>query len=228
MVNTPNHLINYLPAIYTEDPFLAQFLKAFEKVLLLTNDAMPLPKPRDDVKFQSQGLEEAIANIAVFFDPQQTPEEFLPWLASWTAFSLRADLTLKQQRDFIGKIIPLYRRRGTKENLQQLLEIFTLGKPTVEESGVAELQIGVNSTVGVDTYLGGGPPHFFRVTVVLPQLEAAKLERQLEITRGLIELEKPAHTYYELQPIFPSMQIKVHSTVGVDTLLGTVLKTKVS
>ena len=43
----------------------------------------------------------------------------------------------------------------------------------------------------------------------------------MEIARALIDLEKPAHTFYELIPVFPSMQIGRHSTVGVDTLLGT-------
>ena len=49
--------------------------------------------------------------------------------------------------------------------------------------------------------------------------------RQIAITRALIELEKPAHTDYELDWIYPTMQIGVHSTVGVDTLLGTVTGT---
>jgi hypothetical protein len=43
----------------------------------------------------------------------------------------------------------------------------------------------------------------------------------MNIARALIDLEKPAHTFYELVPIFPSMRIGWHSTVGVDTLLGT-------
>jgi phage tail-like protein len=218
VTRSPSQLLAYLPAIYQADPFLGQFLLAFEKILLGNQDNLDFPAP---------SLEETIADLALRFDPQQTPEAFLPWLASWTAFSLRADLSPAQQRDFIAKTILLYRRRGTKENLQQLLEIFTISKPTIVETAAAELQIGVHSTLGVDTYLSGGPPHFFRVIVSLPQLEPALLARQLEIARALIELEKPAHTYYELEPIFPSMQIGVHSTVGVDTLLGTVPETQV-
>lgn len=213
-LQTHNRLIDYLPSIYQGDSFLSQFLVAFEKVLI------------GDVSTSNfEGLEEKIANIATLFDPQQTREDFLNWLASWTAFSLRADLTEKQQRDFIAKIIPLYRRRGTKENLQQLLEIFTVGLPTIEEPEATEFQIGVHSTVGVDTYVaGGGSPHFFQVTVAFPELETAKQLRQLEITKALIELEKPAHTYYKFNPEFLSMQIAFHSTVGVDTLLGTETK----
>ena len=46
--------------------------------------------------------------------------------------------------------------------------------------------------------------------------------REMEIARSLIELEKPAHTFYELTVNYPSMQIGKHSTVGVDTILGVV------
>jgi phage tail-like protein len=172
-------------------------------------------------------MEETIANLAVLFDPQQTREDFLPWLAAWTAFTLRADLNVVQQRDFIANIVQRYQRRGTKQNLQELLAIFNVGTPTIIEAGT-EFQIGVHSTIGQDIYLGGGPPHYFHVTISLSQEFQGKpeaLERQRDIARALIELEKPAHTFYDLAVIFPSMQIGVHSTVGVDTLLGTLPST---
>jgi phage tail-like protein len=213
-------LLQYLPAIYQQDPFLGQFLLAFEKILLGRQDDIPFPDL--DVNFPVQGLEETIAKLATYFNPRQTPDDFLPWLATWTAFTLRADLPIEKQRDFIARIIQLYRWRGTKQNLQELLKIFTIGVPTIIELQGERLQIGVNSTVGEDTILGGGPPHFFQVTIALNRVTETVLNRQLQIARALIDLEKPAHTFYELIPSFPTMQVGVHSTVGVDTLLGTV------
>src|SRR2546430_10478235 len=59
----------------------------------------------------------------------------------------------------------------------------------------------------VDTYLGGGAAHFFRVTISLPRASQEAQERQMAIATALIELEKPAHTAYKLEPIFPSMRI---------------------
>lgn len=209
---SPSRLLRYLPAIYHEDPFVGQFLLAFEKVLLGRDD---------DVDFPPKGLEEIIDGLAALFDPRETPQEFLTWLAGWTALSLRADLDVTKQRDFIANIIQLYRWRGTKQNLQDLLSIFTVGIPKISEVSAAEFQIGEHSTIGEDTYLGGGPPHFFRVTIALPRATTGVQERQMEIARALIELEKPAHTYYEPNFEFPSMKIGKYSTVGVDTLLGT-------
>jgi phage tail-like protein len=222
----PSDLLQYLPAIYREEPFVGQFLRAFEKLLLGRDDGVATtdaPRPAAGGEADAQetarrdrsvdrtlpdappALERTAAGIATYFDPHRTPADFLPWLASWTAFSLRADLEPAKQRDFIAHIIPLYRGRGTKRNLEQLLSIFTIGRPTVTEA------------------LGGGDaPHFFSVTVATaarPKPEAQ--QRQLAIVRALIELEKPAHTDFELKWDFPSMQIGKVSTVGVDTLLGT-------
>jgi phage tail protein domain len=214
-IRQPNSLLEYLPAIYEDDPFLGQFLSAFEQVLI----------GEDDSGSKGQSLEAIIAKIAILFDPQNTPEEFLPWLASWTAFSLRADLTVVQQRNFLSRIIQLYSWRGTKKNLIELLAIFTLGKPAVSEVGGNEFKIGFNSTIGKDTWLGGGPAHYFQVTVSLPEVDrtSGAIGRKLEIARNLIELEKPAHTFYDLTVIHPSIQIGVSSTIGVDTLLGSLM-----
>ena len=54
-------------------------------------------------------------------------------------------------------------------------------------------------------------------------MPAATPEVQLQqsaIARALIDLEKPAHTVYDIDLVFPSMQINKTSTIGVDTLLG--------
>lgn len=207
----PSALLQYLPAVYHEHAFLGQFLLAFEKILLGRSDP---------VVFEHPGLEETIATIAAYFDPVRAREDFLPWLAGWVALSLRADLDLPTQRDFIAKSAQLYRWRGTKQNLIDLVRIFTGTIPVVDEPEGAMFQIGRHSTVGLDTYIHGGPPHFFKVKITLPKAAPEVQERQIFIARALIELEKPAHTFYDLEVSFPSMQLKVTSTVGVDTLIS--------
>jgi hypothetical protein len=42
--------------------------------------------------------------------------------------------------------------------------------------------------------------------------------------RAIIDLERPAHTYYELITIVPTLQIGKFSTIGKDTLLGDIPK----
>lgn len=212
-------LLQYLPAIYQDDPFLGQFLLAFEKILLGRDDGIRIPPTENPLP--DLGLEERIASVAEYFDPAKAPEDFLPWLASWTAFSLRADLDVDKQRKFIANIAQLYRWRGTKRNLQDLLKIFTVSTPAVVEGEADGIQIGQHSTIGKDMQLGGEKPFYFQVKVSLPRAAPAVQERQLRIAHALVELEKPAHTVYELLPFFPSMRIGQYSKVGVDTLLGT-------
>ena len=191
-----SQLLDHLPAIYRNDPFLSRGILAFERVLLSRID-------NEAIYFPEQGLEEKIEGLATLFDPQQTPVDFLNWLAGWTALSLRGDLPEQTQRRFIANAIQNYRFRGTRASLQNLLEIFLVGTPIVTEEFTR--------------------PHFFRVTISFPSVlqgDPEALGRQLSVARSIIELEKPAHTEYALEPLFPSLQIGERSTIGVDTLLG--------
>lgn len=209
--NTTSSLLPMLPSIYSEHPFLGRFLLAFEQVLLGLDGGEPVP---------AEGLEETIAGIATLFDPHETRTEFLPWLAGWVALGLRADWTVAQQRDFLAKVVPLYRRRGTKDNLADLLKIYTGLTPVITTGDDSDVQIGVHSTIGQDMQIGGGAPHRFHVTVTMPNPDPATLQQQTLIARALIDLQKPAHTAYELTIAFDTMQIGVRSTIGRDTLLG--------
>jgi phage tail-like protein len=221
-----SELLQYLPAIYQEGPwggeappsaFLPLFLLAFERILF---GARTLEGDLSAVQPDSlpPGLEAEIANLHEVFDPAKTPSRFLEWLASWAALTLRADLAESRKRALIARIIPLYRIRGTKRYLEELLKLYLDAQAAIAEPD-GEFRIGVQSTVGVDTYIGGGPPYFFRVTLSSPAGQQPDMERQFEFARGVIELAKPAHTAYELLAIHAGLQVAVHSTVGVDTFL---------
>jgi phage tail-like protein len=234
-----NHLSSYLdflPAIYREaatgarPDFLGRFLLAFEKVLTGLGDA------------KDPGLEEILEGIVDpatgslrlagahrYFDPgpgrpdaERAPSGFLEWLSGWVALTLRGDWTDEEQRRILAEIVPAYRRRGTKEGLRQLLSAYT--GMVAESITISEFEspftVGVTSYVGGDTALGGGPPHYFLVAALITAADAADLERKRGILHAIIDAEKPAHTYYDLHLQVPTMQIGVHSTIGLDTLLG--------
>jgi phage tail-like protein len=204
--------LRYLPAIFQQDAdergvsFLGRFLLAFEQVLSGTgNSAVP-------------GIAETIEQLYTFFSPDCAPTDFLPWLASWVALTLREDWEEQKRRRFLANIVPLYQRRGTAASLKQILEIYTGMEVEIYEL-ISPLQIGFSSTIGKDTAIGGGPPHYFVVRMILNAVDPA-FERRLQIARALIEQEKPAHTYYDLQVIFPTIQVGITSHVGKDTLIG--------
>ncbi len=221
-----NKLLDYLPAIYREHSFLNDYLSAFEKLLLGRHDSKAIPGAKAGAETRS--LEETIDRIPTLFDPDNTPTDFLPWLASWAALTLRADLGEGAQRGFIANIIQRYRRRGTKDNLAELLKIFTKTTPEIDEYAVPSNDFkALYPQFQTDT----APLHFFRVSVWLTDPTEETVQRTREIAHAIIELEKPAHTFYELETRFSSMQIgdysdrddsgktKYRATLGVDTLI---------
>src|ERR1044072_203183 len=194
-IDTPSSLPGYLPAIY-QDTFLGQYLSAFEKLLLGRNDETP---PAAHLN----GLEETIDAIALYFDPNQTPREFLSWLAGWAALSLRADLDEATQRSFIAQIIQLYRRRGTKDNLIKLLTIFTGIKPTVDEDATPSAADAPDDSA-----------YFFKVSILMASPQPDEVNRQRAIARSLIEMEKRAYTYYELEMNFAGIRLGAYRDEG--------------
>jgi phage tail-like protein len=169
--------LQHLPAVFQDQAVLGRFLLAFEAILSGLADA------------GQPGLEQTIAQVHRLFDPDQTDEEFLPWLASWVALSLRADWDVNTKRAFIREIVPLYKLRGTKAGLQRMLEIYTREqKVTIDDDFAA-------------------PAHFFQVALVLGEADPMRLQRQQEIARTIIEQEKPAHTFFALNVAVPTMRL---------------------
>jgi phage tail-like protein len=200
---------------------LSKFLDAFEKVLLGFDDYGEPPRsspPRGDLD-SFIGLGQKIELLYELIDPGLTPARFLPWLASLAALSLRPGMNEGRQRQLIAQIIPLYRIRGTKEYLDTLLSLCLDVHSSISEEEIPPMQLGVHHQIGVDTCIGGGPPHFFTVTLHTGGLDASSVEAQRQIAYEVIELAKPAHTTYELAFASPSMQIGIHSTIGLDTVL---------
>ncbi|HVF49998.1 MAG TPA: phage tail protein, partial [Pyrinomonadaceae bacterium] len=214
-------LLQHLPGIYQEDEFLGQYLLAFESLLLRPPAGVEIPPASGHEKDEAQrGLEEMIAGIAAYFSPLEVEDEdFLPWLAGWVALSLRADLDVLRQRDFISRAVWLYRLRGTKQGLEEAVRIYTRLGPTIDEQ-MAGFQVGKTSTIGEDTRLSSGASHFFRVRILLPTSNPEELSKQSQVVRDILDMEKPAHTNYVLEVDTPSLQIAKQSTVGVDTLVG--------
>ena len=230
--NLSSQYLNYLPAIYQQDAeieqanFLGRFLLAFEKLLTGLGDINDpgLEEILDGIT--DQDGKTVLAGISRYFEPgpggvdtERTPGEFLEWLSGWVALSLRADLGESHQREFIARAISLYRLRGTKQGLIEVLSIYTRMGVTINEFNTG-FQVGVSSQLGVNTLLDGGAAHFFKVILQLPDVDLALIREQQRIATAIIDAEKPAHTHYELVLETPVFQLGIHSRVGVDTLLG--------
>lgn len=205
--------LDYLPAIFQhrDADFIGRFLLAFEQVLTGLPEDIDLPI--------RHGIEQKLDLLHRYFDPMTTPDEFLSWLGEWVALTLRTDWSEEEQRSFLSSIVRLYRKRGTKSGLIELLQIYTGTEVEVDEL-LQPMQIGVRSTIGMNTIIGETPPFHFIVRIILTNPVFVDLNRREQIARAIIEQEKPAHTTYDLIVDYPTMQIDVFSTIGKDTLLG--------
>ncbi len=110
--------IDYLPGVYQEDSvskrLLERFLAIFESIFY-------------EIDF-------TIDHISRYFDTSGAPAEFLSWLGSWLDVSMDEDWPEDKKRLFIRNAISLYKKRGTKECLEQSIELFTGKKPFIVEN----------------------------------------------------------------------------------------------
>ncbi len=190
----------YLPIILQKDAIIGRFLLAFENILSGLNETPEREQIITANTKNLQGLEEIIDNIHLYFNPQETPEEFLPWLAGWVALSLRDDWELKFKKAFIQEIVRLYRLRGTKQGLIKILQIY------LENSGFGKT---VEVFDEFDYF-----PNYFQVQLTLKDPDPDQYWRQAKIAKAIIDREKPAHTFYTLKILVPTMQITKRSHVA--------------
>jgi phage tail-like protein len=195
--------LKYLPAIYQEDELMARFLMLF--------DSFWTP------------LERQIDHLPSYFDPWLTPPDFLPWLASWLSLVLDESWPEEKRRQLLRSAADLYRRRGTKQALEEYLVIYTGRKPTIVEHRAYNFRLGPESRLGPGVALGtGNVPYTFSVSLRLPPidlpdegdaspnseasrpsgadedlLKELKRRRQRKI-EAIIDAEKPVHTSYTL------------------------------
>lgn len=187
-----NTLIDHLPEIFKKLP-----------ATLEPDAAKPfIEKFLQLFQEQFDGFENKIDKIHHLLDPWKAEPEFLPWLASWLDLTLPEYWGERTRRALIEKMFFIYQKRGTLEGIRTVLEIYL---------GAAVQEIKEDP----DT------PHLFIVTVLFPKFEPRELARRTREIKDVINREKPAHTDFVWNVMSPTMQINFHSTVGVDTILGT-------
>ncbi|MBA3393410.1 MAG: PASTA domain-containing protein [Deltaproteobacteria bacterium] len=141
-----------------------------------------------------------------FYDPHVAPQDFLDWLAGWTAFTLDLDWPDTEKRALIKRAVDLYRIRGTKRGLSLFLKLFTGHEPDIDENTwpfkgfrVEADGAEAGARVGLDSVIL--PPvdlaHCFVVTMPV-KFETVTAETVIRIHQ-IIQMEKPAHTHYYLR-----------------------------
>ena len=175
--------LQHLPEIYFNDDFTSRFLMLFESFW------KPITKQIDQVEY--------------YFDPDLTPPEFVPWLASWLGLPVDETLPIDRVRTLLKNAMMLYQYRGTYRALKKYLEIYTAGEVEIEEQRARNFVLGNNSALGVDIALGGdNMPNSIIVNLRLPESELERNQYSQEMYhRKITEVIRtmvPAHTSIRL------------------------------
>jgi phage tail-like protein len=243
MIAGASEYLSHLPQIFRGSRFLDGYLRVFEAILSGRADVPPALGIR--------ALEETLARFPELLDPALTPvptppgvparSPFLDYLARWVALSFDQNWDLAKRREWLRRIVPLYKRRGTRSGIGEYLSMFVGNQAKVEElPGGFIVGSLPNATVGVNSFISGAPAHFFRVRINygFPP-DPFHIEEWKNIrkgTRAIVDLEKPAHTYYTLHGRTPGIIVggavyggpksptlaarnRGRATVGKDTLI---------
>jgi phage tail-like protein len=193
VVEAKGHYLRYLPAIYQDDDLMGRLLMLFESFWA--------------------PIDGQIDNLSFYFDPRLTAPEFLPWLASWIDLVLDERWPEQKRRQLLSSAARLYRKRGTRQGLEEYVEIYTGERPQIVEHRAHNFRLGREARLGPSVALGTkNEPHTFTVTLRVPPESAAsateggeaeghrsqarqRWRRQIE---AIIDSEKPAHTSYTL------------------------------
>lgn len=175
-------------------------------------------------------VEEKLEGIHAYFDPRETPEPFLPWLASWLAMSLHESWTVQRRREVILRAAEMYRMRGTAAGLKLALSLFAEIDAEIVEFRwpYPGFVIGRHSVIGHRSTIARPVFETQCFVVKVPARRSALSREKLRTVHAVVEAEKPAHAHYALSfeeeveqwPTVEFLQVGATGRVGVDARIG--------
>ncbi|SEL78886.1 phage tail protein [Haloferax larsenii] len=100
--------LRHMPEIYQEDEQSAAFLERYLSVM----------------ESSFVDIESEIESIGTHFDPYGVASESLEWLEGWLAADLGQDWPESARRELLARAPELYKKRGTKAGLIELIELY--------------------------------------------------------------------------------------------------------
>ncbi|MGZ4134034.1 MAG: phage tail protein, partial [Tumebacillaceae bacterium] len=190
-----------LPAVYQEDPASRDFLERF---LSLFGTFM-------------NEMENKIAHISRYFDGDSVSGEYLRWLATWLGIASDGTWTEEQTQSVLKRAPELYKKRGTREGLELMIEIFTGEKPYLVEFFQYKHLIEKSEIKKYMEQLYGLDPYCF---CVLVKPESVPTENHRLLVQRILDEEKPAFAEAKLVVLEPWMYLGTHSYIGVNTFMS--------
>lgn len=193
--------INYLPGIYQNDQKSASFLERYLGI------------------FQSvyEDMEQDIRCSARHMDPDAGRGDFLLWCASWLKIGNTYLWTEKKLRLLLKQAAGLYAKRGTREGLLELVELYTGQKPFIIETCQIEgfVRDGgrkkeMERLYGTDDY----------VCCLLVREECIPSAREYQALMAIVREAVPAHMEVRIAALKPFLFLGEYSYLGINSGLG--------
>ncbi|MBM7868037.1 hypothetical protein GTO89_14810 [Heliobacterium gestii] len=191
----------YLPAIYQEDresgDFLARFLSLFDTLL--------------------EEVQENIKHSPRILDGQVAAGDHLRWLAGWLGIGARQGWTDGQIRQVMARAPQMYRYRGTRRVVEDMLEIFTGARPLIVEYFQYKPMLESVTFQRLFLRLYSDNPYCF--CVILKGWELPS-DQERAMAQQIIDEQKPAFTEAKLILLERWMILGSHTYLGINSYLS--------
>ncbi len=158
------------------------------------------------------GMEEEIDNMSRHFDRSFVKGDWLKWLASWLKLQFIENWPDEKIRKFIEWAPTYYKRRGTKQGIEELIE-FCLGeKPIIiEYDQIKGSAIKPNSIMAsVDQWS----------VLILLRHTSVLSDDELQQLKALIKDEVPAYLKIMIVPLNALVFLDQHTYLGINAKLS--------
>lgn len=193
--------LEYLPAVYQDEPtskdFLERFLSIFGTILF--------------------EMEEKIDHVAQFFDIDCISGEYLKWLAGWMAIASDDCWEEEQLRKFMKSAPEIYKRRGTKAAIEEMVYLYTGSKPFIIE--YFQLKHLKDEPVYKELLPQLYDMDHYTFCVLVEASAVPTVQKRMALQKILDE-EKPAFTEAKLILLKPWIYLNMHTYLGVNTYLS--------
>ncbi len=209
--------LRYLPSIYQENEgskeFLEKYLSLYETLFL--------------------SIEAKIINFSHYLDPRSTPEGFLPWLSSWLSLAYDETWPKNKFRIFIEKSPDIFLKRGTREGLLEMIDIFldnddkshkTMNISEDTKNTDKDLKVMVFEDFQLDCVKDN--KEYLKLYCIDPYSFCVLLnplmvdQKAVTIVKKIIENEKPAHTIGNVKLLEPWFYLGMHTYLNINTCLS--------
>lgn len=191
----------YLPQIYDRtskgDTFLERYLALFQSLY--------------------EDMNEEIAEIPSYLDPETAKEDILAWIAGWTGIpdvSLWPAGKLRHLMRHAGK---LYKYRGTVFGTAEIIRLYTDSRPFIAEQHKIQNYQDNERKYQLLQSLYGDDPYVFTVLV---KEECLPTGKEFSDLKKIIESVKPAWMEARIITLRPYLLLDSYTYLGVNSILG--------